>query len=98
MTKIQERKQELKELAKEIREMKNRRGPSNNGFVYGLSDSQFTFRVRHIAYCLARGRSLEEIEKFTREENKLSKYALDKIEADVITLKGATHEDVHISA
>lgn len=55
-------KQELKDLAILIRSQKNERGPSNNGYVSGLESNQWSFRVKHIAYCTLRGTPFESIE------------------------------------
>ena len=63
-------KNQLKQLAKEIRELKAQRGPVNNGFVPELSGKQYEYRHRHIAYCMLRGRSYEQIEKKCAEGNK----------------------------
>lgn len=62
-------KQELKSLAIEIRQLKSQRNFSNNGYVHGLSGKQYHARHLHIAYCLIRGRSYEQIENKVRENN-----------------------------
>ena len=63
-------KQELKTLAKHIRELKDTRKKVPYGYVPELWNPQFEFRHRHIAYCLLRGRKMQEIEQKTREDNK----------------------------
>jgi hypothetical protein len=59
---IKKMKQELKSLAKEIREKKNLRSKENNGFVPALFELRIAFRHKHVAYCLARGRTLEQVD------------------------------------
>ncbi len=67
-------KAELKVLANEIRELKKlRKDPNHNngcGYVNGLGSRQSDFRIKHIARCLLRGRTMEQIESSHREENK----------------------------
>ena len=55
-------KNELKQAAIKIRQLKNQRKSSPNGYVAGLDNLRFTTRHKHIAYCLLRGRTLEQIE------------------------------------
>ena len=62
MTKIQTKKQELKKIAIEIRRLKSTRKSVEFGYVEGLFSAQCEYRLNHIAYCIARGRTLEEIE------------------------------------
>lgn len=45
-------KNELKELAKEIREMKNQRKKVKYGYVSGLDYASEEYRERHVAYCM----------------------------------------------
>ena len=61
-------KAELKVLAQEIRQLKSKR-KEYKGFVPGLGSSQIEFRYKHIAYCMLRGRSLEQIENKLRDPN-----------------------------
>jgi hypothetical protein len=62
---------ELKALAKEIRDLKSKRkDPTQNngcGLVNGLVKAQHTTRIKYIAYCLLRGRTLEQIEPKLRQ-------------------------------
>jgi len=81
MTKIKSRKQELKLLSLEIRSLKQQRKPLK-GQVPNLCSKQYQFRKKHIAYCLARGRQLNEIEVKNRPDNLLSSYELDQIRLD----------------
>jgi hypothetical protein len=60
-------KAELKVLAHEIRELKKTRKQCSNGYVYGLSTKQEEFRTKHIARCILRGRTIEQIEPKLRE-------------------------------
>lgn len=61
-------KAELKVLAIEIRTLKSKR-KELKGYVPGLAQSQYTFRATHIAYCMLRGRTLEQIEPKLRNPN-----------------------------
>lgn len=71
-------KLKLKTLAAEIRDKKSKRKGAPNGVVPGLKSAQYEFRHHHIAYCLLRGRSMEEIEKCA-EDNKPSEYYVEQI-------------------
>lgn len=75
---LSEVKSELKAQAKEIRELKSQRGPSNSGYVHGLLSSKWHYRHKHVAYCLMRGRCVSEIEQKVREGNELSEHLLNK--------------------
>ena len=74
-TKYPELKAELKELAKEIKELKYKRdhwwefGNDQSEFMWQAFKTAREFRHKHIAYCMMRGRSYEEIEQ-PREDNK----------------------------
>lgn len=59
-------KAELKVLAEEIKTKKSKR-KEYKGYVSGLWSDQYNFRVKHIARCLLRGRSIEEIENKHRD-------------------------------
>jgi hypothetical protein len=61
-------KADLKLLATEIRTLKSKR-KELKGYVPGLEDAQFKFRANHIAYCMLRGRTLEQIEPKLRDPN-----------------------------
>ena len=62
-------KNELKTIAVEIRELKSKRKGSPNGVVPGLGSEQQDFRIKHIAYCMFRGKSYEQIENKHRDPN-----------------------------
>lgn len=59
-------KADLKVLATEIRTLKFKR-KELRGYVPGLHNAQYKFRARHIAYCMLRGKSLEQIENKLRD-------------------------------
>jgi|GEM_PF-2020674 len=63
---IKKLKLELKELAKQIKEKKSQRKSSSCGYVSGLHEARVAFRHKHVAYCLARGRTLEQVDKGER--------------------------------
>lgn len=90
-TRILALKKELKELASTIRTMKKARCAENHGFIYGLDTNQRNYRVKHVAYCLARGRTMEQIEPKVREGNELSKWELEII-AKIIAIVNAPEE------
>jgi len=73
-----EKKEELKQLANHIRTLKDRRKDNNTGQGETLNEGQW-YRHEHIAYCLVRGRTYEQIEQ-PREENKIPEYTWKKIE------------------
>ena len=62
-------KQELKDIADDIRKLKSERKQRSNGFVPGLWSDQQDFRIKHIAYCLLRGTPYEKIESKHRDPN-----------------------------
>jgi hypothetical protein len=73
MTKRMQMKQDLKDLAVKIRNGKSGRKPKNlnksNEKDYNkLVWNRTKFRYIHIAYCLMRGRTMEQIER-PREDN-----------------------------
>lgn len=80
---IKELKQHIKELAKEIREKKGLRKSSQYGLVPGLDRLRYEARHHHIAYCLLRGRTMEQIEPKTREDNKPHTSYIDEIKASI---------------
>ena len=55
-------KQDLKSLEAKIKLLKKSRKTLPCGFVPGLADAQFEFRVKHVFRCLLRGRTLDQIE------------------------------------
>jgi hypothetical protein len=79
--KLAERKKELKELAAYIKANK----PTH------LSE---TFRFKHIAYCMARGRTYEQIEAKTHQHNVISEWRWISIKKDIAELQEGFNEDV----
>lgn len=81
-TYLKQLKSELKTLSSEIRQKKSlRKKPLNefgNGYVPGLAGAQFDARHTHLAYCMLRGRTYEQIEPTVRENNKAN---LDYVQA-----------------
>jgi hypothetical protein len=75
---ITEKKQELKQLANHIRTLKDRRKDHNAGQWETSYEGQ-RYRHGHIAYCLVRGRTYEQIEQ-PRENNKIDEYTWIKID------------------
>jgi len=67
MKKLQKLKQQQKEYAVEIRKAKSTRKSCENGYVPLLDNMRWNARHNHIAYCMLRGRSYEEIEKSCHE-------------------------------
>lgn len=56
-------KQELKSLARQIKEKKSQRKNkeiTTTGCVPGLLEAKIAYRHKHVAYCLTRGRKLEQ--------------------------------------
>ena len=84
------KKQELKQLANHIRTLKDRRKDHNTGQWETFNEGQ-RYRHEHIAYCLVRGRTYEQIEQ-PREENKISEYTWGKIDKLYGTLKQKVDE------
>lgn len=60
--KVYSLKRHLKMVAVRIQHLKSLRKSEPHGLVQGLRDAQFNYRANHIAYCLLRGRTLEQIE------------------------------------
>jgi hypothetical protein len=71
-------KSELKALATNIRKEKTH----NRWEAQRLS---YQFRHKHICHCLLRGRTMEQIENKTREDNKRDQRYLDKLLAEYRT-------------
>ena len=57
-----------KALATKIREMKKTRKSVKHGFVFGLMEARSEYRYCHIAYCIARGRTYEQIEPSCKDD------------------------------
>jgi len=82
MTKLYELREELKRMAIEIRKQKvedkeyQRRHNGNSFFFYRNLGKDY--RHMHIAYCLLRGRTMEQIESKNRENNKPNTYLINE--------------------
>lgn len=68
MKTLKKLKHTLKKNAEYIRELKAKRKESQNGYVWGLGKAQNEYRIGHIAYCLLRGRTPEQIEPTHRDD------------------------------
>lgn len=77
-------KADLKLLAKEIRSLKSKR-KELKGYVPGLENAQFQFRAGHIAYCMLRGRTLEQIEPKLRDPNSWTHARVRKEAARIVS-------------
>ena len=75
-------KTELKILAAEIKSLKSKR-KELKGYAPGLDNAYYSFRSKHIAYCLLRGRTMEQIEPKLREPNN---YLNVRIRKDAIAM------------
>lgn len=64
-THLAKMKADLKILAEQIRIFKSQR-KELKGYVPGLENAQYQYRSKHIARCLLRGRTLEQIEPKVR--------------------------------
>lgn len=76
---LRDLKEALKEAAVEIRNKKAKRKGAPYGRVAGLDDLRYKYRHHHIAYCLIRGRSMEEIERTCRTDNYPDSSYVDRI-------------------
>jgi len=95
-------KENQKKLAKELRTTKNlfkkmqKDGNTNCSEFWNVDSKKdklkIEFRHRHIAYCLLRGRTIEEIERKTREDNKHNQRLVEQY-INEYTLVGETNED-----
>ena len=56
-----------KQLAAEIKAAKATRKSVPHGYVAGLDYQRDTYRHHHIAYCLLRGRTIEQIERSSND-------------------------------
>ena len=68
-SKLKIMKAELKVLALEIRRLKSTRKSCKHGYVSNLGWTQSEYRTIHIARCILRGRTLEQIEPKLKEPN-----------------------------
>jgi hypothetical protein len=85
-----EKKEQLKQMANHIRTLKDGRksGKTSNYECYKAGRS---CRIEHIAYCLTRGRTYEQIEQ-PKECNRIFEYEWKKINTLHETLKAKVDE------
>jgi len=95
--KLHEFKEQQKKIAKKIRELKNQRKKARNGYVPGLDRERDSYRHRHIAYCLARGRTYEQIERKCDEPPDEYRIALLRKEIELPVREVRDGEAVHSS-
>ena len=75
---VKELKATLKGLASEIKSTKSifkdnqRKNSGDPGYelILSLRDKTYEFRHKHIAYCLFRGKTYDQVEQKCREDNK----------------------------
>lgn len=98
MSKLSELKNYLKVQAVEIRTLKaklkeyqKKHCGYDNGMFYAIKKMAENYRNHHIAYCLIRGKSYEQIEKNVAANNKPNMELIQGI-------KNAYKEDVCLSA
>ncbi len=87
-TQIQRMKQELKQLASQIRSLKAKRkernadGTPGSGYVHGLCEASSIYRHKHVAYCLLRGKKLEQCDSGDRLDMTHVQWYMDSIKED----------------
>jgi len=84
-------KNEIKKEAKELRALKLDLKDCQRGTHKGAGVSQgdvanakWEWRHKHIAYCILRGRSYEEVENYVREENAADRTLIEKYKSILI--------------
>ena len=92
MKAIKEFKEILKTWAKEIRELKAQRKKRLNGYVPGLDNLRYKYRLNHIAYCELRGTPREKIERKTH--NPPYEPAIEKIKKEWVEKMEVQNENV----
>lgn len=80
--KILKLKLELKNLSKKIRIEKSKRCAKNNGYIVGLHKLCQYYRHRHVLYCLARGRKLEQCDSGVGLDMKYVEFMLEAMKED----------------
>ncbi|MCK5610368.1 hypothetical protein KAR91_51320 [Candidatus Pacearchaeota archaeon] len=95
--KFTELKQQIKTLVTEIKEKKQLRKTSKYGFVSGLDKLRYDVRHHHIAYCLLRGRELEEIESNCSPDNVPNDMYISKIMNSVEVREVVYEKTIHCS-
>ena len=84
-TQIAKMKLELKELARQIRTLKSHRkdrqvdGTPGSGYVSGLVEASRAYRHKHVAYCLVRGKKLEQCDSGYKLDMKLVDWVISSM-------------------
>lgn len=73
----------LKEDAANIKQLKSTRKSVPDGYVPGLLRARYDYRHYHIAYCLLRGRTIEQIEPKVAEGNEHNESWVKQIMASI---------------
>ncbi len=89
--KLHERKQELKQLTFDGRAYRCKNG---SGWTPYTDEA----RYKHIAYCMAKGRTYEQIEQKVHDHNIISDWKWESINKDIARLQEGFNEDVCTSA
>ena len=91
-------KQEQKERAKKLKELKKTRPLKNRGnkelweIEMEVCKLSYDFRHNHIVYCEFNGRRRKEIENNVRENNKANENLVDKIKENLLNNLTKWHE------
>lgn len=80
--KILKLKLELKNLAKTIRIQKSKRCKENGGYIPTLFALRQYYRHRHVLYCLARGKTLEQCDSGVGLNMKYIEFQLEALKED----------------
>jgi hypothetical protein len=94
-------KEELKKMAEKLRQIRiDIAETQKKGEYAGYMQSEqrflkFEFRHRHIAYCMLRGRSYEQIERKFREGHEPDMNYVEKLQEQFKTLLEGYYENVH---
>ena len=93
-SRLKEIKEMLKKEAKEIRTLRHdckdtQRGIKEGKLVYqeDVASASWKWRHKHIAYCMIRGRSYEEIERKCHEGNEPSFQLVEKYKEEFLNAK-----------
>ncbi len=86
-------KESQKTKAQIIRNLKDKRKGSENGYVPGIEQFSSEYRHYHIAYCELRGRKREEIEK-PKEGNEPYESWIEEIKEEILAKMEEQNETV----
>ena len=88
---VKEVKEELKKEAKEIRSLKHackncQRGTHEGEYVgqWKVDSASWEWRHKHLAYCMLKGRSYEEIERKCSDDNKPDFKLVEKYKEEIV--------------